>query len=483
MSNTSASSAPPARLLGEGRTLTTLVLVSGVGLQAIETFIGSTLLPSVVNDIGGIDLFAWNATLFIVASIMAAIFAAVRPFGLGPRGVYGIATIAFALGSLLCGLAPNMGVMLAGRAIQGFGAGLLNAMSYMMVRLLFPQVLWPRAFALISAVWGISTLFGPAIGGVFAAFGAWRLAFILIAPLAVLLGALTLRVLKGVVGEPGMARAPLPQILLLIGAVLAVSVASILTETVMLPAVLVGLAVLAIIALGVIDQHRETRLMPSGTFALGSRAAALYAAMFLINMAITCDLFVPLLLQHLHGLPPLAAGYMVALVALGWSSGSMTTASWSAPRSRITLRAAPILLFVGTAGLFAFIPQGQLGWPALIGAGVALYLLGLGVGIAWPHLTTRILGAAPKGESDLTSAAISMVQLFSTGLGAALGGVVVNAGGLPLGQFGSAAQWLFGLFALVPLVVLPILWATVRDEAAGSGPIAPDLNPESGSAA
>jgi hypothetical protein len=58
------------------------VLAGGVGLQAIETFIGSTLLPSVVADIGGLQFFAWNTTVFIVASIVASIFAAVRPFGI-----------------------------------------------------------------------------------------------------------------------------------------------------------------------------------------------------------------------------------------------------------------------------------------------------------------------------------------------------------------------------------------------------------------
>ena len=75
---------------------------------------------------------------FIVASIIATIFAAVRPFGLGPRGTYVFAAAGFGLGSLVCGFAPNMEVMLAGRALQGFGAGLLSAMSYAMIRLVFP---------------------------------------------------------------------------------------------------------------------------------------------------------------------------------------------------------------------------------------------------------------------------------------------------------------------------------------------------------
>src|SRR5690606_23106187 len=145
-----------------GRGLAAAVLMSGVALQAMETFIVSTLLPSVVGDIGGLELFAWNTTVFIIASIVATIFAAVRPFGFGPRGSYIFAAMSFGVGSLICGLAPAMEVMLIGRAVQGFGAGLLTAMSYAMIRIVFPQHLWGRGFALISSVWGVSTLIGPA---------------------------------------------------------------------------------------------------------------------------------------------------------------------------------------------------------------------------------------------------------------------------------------------------------------------------------
>ncbi len=174
-------------LLAPGNRLGAAVLAGSVAVNAIEVYVGSTLMPSVVTDIGGIDLFAWVTTVFVVASIAASMFAAVRPFGLGPRHNYLIATAAFAIGTLICGAAPSMPVLLVGRAIQGFGAGLLGALVYMMVRLVFPERLWARAFALVSSMWGIATLVGPAIGGVFAEFGAWRWAFFALIPLTALL--------------------------------------------------------------------------------------------------------------------------------------------------------------------------------------------------------------------------------------------------------------------------------------------------------
>lgn len=457
-------------VFSEGRALAAIVFASGVGLQAMETFIVSTLLPSVVREIGGLELFAWNTTVFIVASIIAAIFAAVRPFGLGPRGTYVMAALGFGLGSLVCGFAPAMEVMLVGRAIQGFGAGLLTAMSYAMVRIVFPERLWGRAFALISSVWGVATLIGPAIGGVFGMFDAWRWAFWLIVPPAALLGLLAFRVIPAASDERGSEKMPVPQILLLTGAVLAVSAASVLTEGALLPVLLVGLAVLAIIALGVIDRHRETRLLPTGTFAWRSRIAALLAVMLLLNMAIICDMFVPLFLQNLHGQSPLVAGYMIALVAVGWSTGSIVTSSWTGARDRAVIVVGPLLQVVAILGLALFLGRDNTAgnWLPLLPVAVSLLLLGLGIGLSWPRVSSRLLRSAPPAEGDRTSASISMVQLFASGFGAAVAGVIVNAAGLAaspsIETTIGASNWLFGLFVLVPLATIPIALAIVRGE-------------------
>lgn len=455
--------------------LTVWVLTGGVGLQAMETFIGSTLLPSAVADIGGLELFAWNTTLFIVASIIAAIFAAVRPFGFTMRGNYLLAAGAFAAGSLICGLAPNMPVMLAGRAVQGFGGGLLTAMSYAMISVGFAQKHWGRAFALISSVWGVATLVGPAVGGIFASLDAWRWAFFVLVPIAAGLGLLSLRVIPNHSDDTAKKGFPIPQILLLIGAVLGVSLASILTEGTLISALLIGLAILAVIALGVIDTRTEPRLFPRGTFSLGSALPALFAGMLLLNVAIISDIFIPLFMQGLHGQSPLIAGYMVALVAVGWSAGSMIVSSWTGARARFVLALGPLLQLLGTVGLALFVGRDNTGGELLplVPIGIALVFLGTGIGISWPHVSTRLLQAAPEGERDLTSVSISMVQLFASGLGAAVAGVIVNGAGLATSQTTAttinAANWLYGLFIVVPLITIPIIWSIARGERAAAG--------------
>src|SRR5829696_6229161 len=164
-------------LLSGKNAVYSLPLAGGVALHAINVFIATTILPSVVRDIGGLELYAWSTTLFVLASILGSALSAKLLQGTGPRGAYGAAALVFAAGTLICSLAPTMPVMLVGRFVQGFGGGFLYALAYSVIRLVFPEPLWPRAIGLISAMWGVATLAGPAIGGSFAEIGAWRAAF------------------------------------------------------------------------------------------------------------------------------------------------------------------------------------------------------------------------------------------------------------------------------------------------------------------
>ncbi len=146
--------------------IVSLTLVGGVALHAINVFIATTILPTVVADIGGMDYYAWNTALFVTASILGSALVPRLLSRAGPRSAYLVAACIFAAGTLTCGLAPSMPVMLAGRAIQGLGGGMMLALSYSMIRIVFDESLWPRAIGLVSGMWGVATLVGPAIGGV-----------------------------------------------------------------------------------------------------------------------------------------------------------------------------------------------------------------------------------------------------------------------------------------------------------------------------
>lgn len=447
-----------AALLSGANGVRSLALAGGVVLHAINVYIATTILPSVVQDIGGIDYYAWNTTLFVAASILGSSLSARLLGRLGSRGAYLVASLVFAIGALACAFAPSMPVMLVGRLVQGLGGGFLFALSYAMIRLVFDERLWPRAMALVSGMWGVATLVGPAVGGVFAELGIWRAAFWSLIPVAGLFAVLAAAVLPGRSTER-VEPTPLPitQLGWLTAAVLSVSAGSVSST---LPLNLLGLAAAALFTglLVITESRARHRLLPAGAFRLTTALGALYATMALLAVAVTSgEIFVPLFLQVLHHQSPLLAGYLAALMAAGWTLGSIASAGMTGANVRRAILAGPILGVVGMLALALLMPRESHGdAQTLVPICVALALIGLGVGLAWPHLLTRVFQVAPAGEQDLASASITTVQLFATAFGAALAGMVANIAGLtaPGGIEGtaSAAVWLFGLFALAPVV-------------------------------
>ena len=468
MNTTQPSPSNWAALLSGANGVRSLALAGGVVLHAINVYIATTILPSVVKDIGGLDYYAWNTTLFVAASILGSALSARLLGRLGPRGAYLVASLVFASGALACAFAPSMPVMLVGRLVQGLGGGFLFALSYAMIRLVFDEPLWPRAMALVSGMWGVATLVGPAVGGVFAELGIWRAAFWSLIPVAGLFAVLAATVLPRRSTE-SVEPTPLPltQLWLLTAAVLAVSAGSVSST---LPLNLLGLAAAAMFtALLVFTESRSRhRLLPAGAFRLTTALGALYATMSLLAVAVTSgEIFVPLFLQVLHHQSPLVAGYLAALMAAGWTLGSIASAGMTGANVRRAILAGPILGVVGMLALALLMPrESNGGAQTLTPICLALTLIGLGVGLAWPHLLTRVFQVAPDGEQDLASASITTVQLFATAFGAALAGMVANIAGLtePGGIEGtaSAAVWLFGVFALAPVMGILIARRVVQ---------------------
>ncbi|WP_300634759.1 MFS transporter [Pseudomonas sp.] len=455
-----AQTSPPnwASLLSGANGLRSLALAGGVVLHAINVYIATTILPSVVQDIGGIDYYAWNTTLFVAASILGSALSARLLGRLGPRGAYLCASLVFAVGTLVCAFAPSMPIMLGGRLVQGLGGGFLFALSYAMIRLVFDESLWPRAMALVSGMWGVATLVGPAVGGLFAELGMWRAAFWSLIPVAALFAVLAAAILpKRSNDRAEPTPLPLAQLVLLTAAILAVSAGSIAST---LALNLLGLAVAAVFsALLIITESRARhRLLPAGALRMTTALGVLYATLSLLTIAVTSgEIFVPLFLQVLHHQSPLVAGYLAALMAAGWTVGSIASAGVNGRNIRRAILAGPILGVAGMVALAVLMPLQSNGDAlALAPICLALILIGLGVGLAWPHLLTRVFQVAPAGEQDLASASITTVQLFATAFGAALAGMVANVAGLtdPGGVEGTAnaAVWLFGVFALAPVL-------------------------------
>lgn len=447
-----------SELLSGRNGLRSLALAGGVAVHAINVYVATTILPSVVEDIGGLEYYAWNTTLFVVASILGSALSPQVLEKLGLRHSFLISLLFFAIGTTLCAVAPSMPFLLFARTVQGLGGGLLLGLSYSSIRLVFDERLWPRVMALVSSMWGVATLSGPAIGGIFAQMGQWRLAFWSVLPCAALLAVLVWTQLRDArAPETRKSGSTLGKVLLLTASVLVMSAGSLSTSWMINLAGVVGGAMLVYL-MARADRQSTSRLFPQGTYSISTALGSLYAGIGLVSVAVATEIFIPYFLQIIHHMSPLKAGYLTALMSGGWTLGSIASSSRSLKTGDRLIIAGPVLSGLSLAALGVFIP-----WVGLSEGtdySWALYLsllgVGLGIGLAWPHLLTRVFHSAPKGQENIASAAITTLQLFTMALGAALAGIITTASGFvdPGGVQGArqSAQALLWLFALAPLL-------------------------------
>lgn len=459
--------APGWKALFTGRELlVSLALSGGVALHAINLYVSTTMLPSVVRDIGGFEYYAWNTTIFVVASILGATLSSRLLARAGPRGAYAFGACVFAVGCVVCALAPAMAAMLAGRGVQGLGGGLLLALAYALVRRVYAEPLWPRALALLSSIWGIATFLGPTVGGVFAEWDNWRAAFGFLALAALLFIVAALRVLPGRGADaPAADREPLPwpQLALLAAAVVAASWGS-LAESAIWTAGSLAVAVVLVRALIRVEIRSSRRLLPRDVFHGRSRIGLLYGLSALMAVTVTCtEIFLPLFLQELQGFSPLVAGYVAAIMSAGWTLAAIISAGLRGRALDRAVRLGPFLSLVSLVVLVAALPMTTDGRPGVLAVILlALVAGGMGVGLAYPHLCARIMQVAPADEADQAAAAIMTVQLCATAFGAAMAGLVVNVAGTAEGSgvldAANAARWLFATVALAPIACISLMW-------------------------
>lgn len=431
---------------------TSTVLAGGVAMYATNEFLTVSLMPSAIAEIGGGRLYAWVVTLYLVGSVVAAttVNSVLRRFGARSSFLLGLGV--FGVASLVCAAAPNMEVLIAGRTLQGVAGGLLAGLGYALINSALPRSLWTRGSALVSAMWGVATVLGPAMGGLFAQFGLWRWAFGAMAVLTGLMAILVPAVLSTGRAAPAAPTAqtaesgvPVWSLLLVGAAAVAVSVAQ-LPRNALAIAGLLGVGLLLVAAFIAVDRRGRAAVMPPSVFG-GGPLKWIYLTLSVLMMAVMVDTYVPLFGQRLGHLTPVLAGFLGASLAVGWTVSEIASASLTNPRviDKVVL-VAPLLMAAGLA-ITAVNQHADASPSRIVVWAAALLIAGVGIGMAWPHLSARAMDAVDDpAESSAAAAAINTVQLISAAFGAGLAGVVVNS---VSGGEVAEARWLYTVFTVL----------------------------------
>ena len=439
-------------LLTPRRMLLLSLLLGGALLHAMNVLITATLLPSIVIDIGGSVLMSWVTTAFLASSIVAATGTGIVTRAIGARHGYIAGAAIYGLGSIVCGLAPSMSYVIAGRFVQGLGGGLLSALAYVLVREVFPKELWPRAIGFLGSVWSIAILCGPLVGGLFAAYGNWRGAFFTVSAVGLLLSVLTPYVLpRGkATSDVAVHQPPVLRIALICTAIAVLSAANIASGLFTRVALIVA-SIGAFVCMLRIDRSAAVPLLPSDAFSLRSATGMGLWLILLVSAAYNPLLiYGPLFLQQLHALDPLSAGYMIAGASLTWTVVGIGVASLSGTWPARMLVVGPLAMAAGLLGLGVTMTTAPV--AATI---VPIALIGGGIGACWAFIAQRIMGEAKRGEETVAASSVVTVNMVGLALGAALSGLAANSSGLSdslaYDSVLRAAFWVPVSFIAVPL--------------------------------
>jgi EmrB/QacA subfamily drug resistance transporter len=425
---------PPATpsgsdLDGSERRLVFGGLMLALVLAALDQNIVATALPRIVSDLGGLAHLSWVVTAFLVASTMTTPLYGKLSDIYGRKPAFFASIWIFLAGSALCGLADGMTELIIFRAVQGLGAGGLIVLAQTVVADLVSPRDRGRYQGLFSAVFAGCSVAGPLLGGLITDALSWRWIFYINLPV----GAAAV-VLIGV-GLKRHSRRVTRRIDYLGAVLLSVATSSALlalswggTSYAWSSPTILGLGTAAAIALvlftlnanRVIEPLLPPRLFRSRVFVLSVLVIGL-AAMGMFAASV----FMPLYFQLVQGASPTTAGLMIAPMMGGVIVASVVG-------GRMVSRTGRYKVLV-TVGLFAAtLSFGALFWSARAGVGAVpteliLTVLGLGIGVSFPNLTSAIQNAVNREDIGAATATSAFIRSLGGATGVALSGAVLTA--------------------------------------------------------
>jgi MFS family permease len=406
------------------RTLTT-GLVLTITFIASEALAVVTVMPVVAHDLGGLDLYGWVFSAFMLGSVVGIVVAGREADRRGPALPYIAGVLLFAAGLAVAGLAPSMPVLVAGRALQGLGAGAVPAVAYVAIGRSLPDRLRPRMMAVLSTAWVAPGLAGPAASAAVAHLFGWRWVFLGLVPIVAVTGALAIPALLRL----GRARHPAQgqEHRVVDGLGAAAGAALLLGGLTELSAsgagpVIGALLVVAGAGLGVPILRR---LLPAGTLRARPGLPATILSRGVLTFAFFgADAYVTLTITTVRHHSPGLAGVAVTGSTLGWTAGAWVQARLSARwEGRRLVRTGLAVVLAGVAGMALVLSPSV---PVAVGL-AAWTVAGTGMGLAYAPISLMMLREAPAGREGWASASLNLADVLGTAIGIGIGGAAVAA--------------------------------------------------------
>ncbi|MEU4242722.1 MDR family MFS transporter [Actinoplanes sp. NPDC026619] len=405
-------------------TVFTAILL-GMLLAALDQTIVSTALPTIVADLGGAGHMSWVVTAYLLAETVATVLAGKFGDLFGRKLVFQVSTVVFIAGSALCGLANDMLFLIAARILQGVGAGGLMVTAMALIADVIPLRDRGRYQGALGAVFGVTTVVGPTLGGLFTDHLSWRWAFYVNVPVAVVVLVMSARALPSVRAEgrpvidyPGIALVAAGASSMILGLSWGGNQYAWDSPTI------IGLFVAAVVLLTafvLVESRAAEPMLPMRLF--GNSVFTVCSTLsFIVGFAMLGAMtFLPTYLQYVKGVSATASGVrtlpMVAgLFLMSIASGTVISRTG---RYRIFPIAGSAVMAIGLF-LMSTMHRGTSAWLESL----FMFVLGLGIGLSMQVLTIAVQNTVPYADLGTATSGVTFFRTLGSSFGTAIFGTL-----------------------------------------------------------
>ncbi|PKQ32471.1 MAG: MFS transporter [Actinobacteria bacterium HGW-Actinobacteria-2] len=464
-----------------------MALMMATGLMALDATVLATAVPSVVADLGEFHQFPWLFSVYLLAQAVSVPVYSKLADTIGRKPVLMFGVVLFGVASVLAMAAWNMTALIVFRVLQGLGAGAIGPITMTVVGDLYTVTERPKAQGYIASVWALSSVIGPALGGLFAQYASWRLIFAVNIPLVLVAIWALGRFYHEDVHRRRHRIDYLGTVVLTVGltavilALLEGGSAWEWTSWQSIASFAVGIIALAIFpaverraAEPVLDVAILRRRLIGTTTVVSLAVGALMTGV---------TSFVPTYLVSAAGETPVVSGVAIAALTLGWPlASSISGRIYLRHGFRATVVLGASIAVLGAFGLLATGP-----WPSPWTVAVVCFVIGFGLG--WTAVPSLVAAQASVDwhERGLVTGSNMLARSVGSAVGVAVYGAIANnlivAGGGVENRDGvvTAFIWVFGAVAvsavLTMLAALRMPHGAVDSDAYAVSTVEPEPTP------
>ncbi|MCE7008890.1 MFS transporter [Kibdelosporangium philippinense] len=402
-------------------------IMLATALVALDSTIIATAVPSIVADLGGFSQFPWLFSVYLLTqAVTVPLYGKFADlFGRKPVLLFGI--LVFLIGSVLCGFAWSMPVLIAARAIQGIGAGAVQPISMTMLGDLYSLEERARVQGYVTSVWAAASLVGPALGGMFSEYISWRWIFFINVPVGIFAVLVLMRKFtenitrtKHKVDYLGSALLTIGLSLVLLG-LLEGGVAWAWNSA---PSILIFAAGVALlIAFGFVERKAAEPVLPLWVFRNRTLIGGNLMAVVVGAMLMGLSSYLPTFAEGVLGTGALVAGFTLAAMTIGWPIAATLSGH---VYMRIGLRNTALIgavFVIAGAILTATLTAESTVWQA----GGAAFVMGVGLGLSSSPSVIAVQSSVGWEQRGVATGANMFGRSLGSAVGVAVFGAIANA--------------------------------------------------------